>query len=101
IISPCISLSLSLSSPNRILSSLACRFLRGFFAVITVVFPRCWAVAVIAWVELLVFGCQKLWGFLAAAWWYDWGLVWLGRGIMVAILGSSCCHFGEGCLSRQ
>ncbi|KAF6143217.1 hypothetical protein GIB67_035631 [Kingdonia uniflora] len=61
----------------------------------------CWPVAVIALVELLVFGCQKLWDFLTAVWWYDWGLVWLGRGGMVAILGSSCCHFGEGSLSRQ
>ncbi|KAF6145597.1 hypothetical protein GIB67_037630, partial [Kingdonia uniflora] len=101
ILSPYISLSLSLSSPNRILSSLACRFLRGFFVVISVIFPRCWPVAVIVWVELLVFGCQKLWGFLAAVWWYDRGLVWLGRGGMVAILGGSCCRFGEGCLSRQ
>ncbi|KAF6168568.1 hypothetical protein GIB67_005180, partial [Kingdonia uniflora] len=42
-----ISLSISLSSPNqifsspnRILSSLACRFLRRFFTVISAVFPR-------------------------------------------------------------
>ncbi|KAF6154716.1 hypothetical protein GIB67_035681, partial [Kingdonia uniflora] len=70
-------------------------------AVISAVFPRCWPVAVITWVELLVLGCPKLLGFLAAVWWYDWGLVWLGRGGMVAIQGSSCCHFGKGCLSRQ
>ncbi|KAF6134223.1 hypothetical protein GIB67_010022, partial [Kingdonia uniflora] len=94
-------LSLSLSSPNRILSSLGCRFLCRFFAAISAVFPRCWPVAVFARVELLVFGCQKLWGFLVAVWWYDWGLVWLGRGGVVDILGSSCCRFGEGCLSRQ
>ncbi|KAF6141882.1 hypothetical protein GIB67_037850 [Kingdonia uniflora] len=61
----------------------------------------CLPVAVIAWVKFLVLRCQKLWGFLTAVWWYDWGLVWLGRGGIVAILGSSCCRFGEGCLSRQ